>query len=84
MKTTVEISNDLLKRSQQVAKGEGTSLRALLEEGLRLALAARQKRHRPRFSFPTFGSGGLCEEFRDAPWDEIRDAIYRDTNNRAL
>lgn len=81
MKTTVEISDDLLKRSQQVAKKEGTSLRALLEEGLRLALRSRQTRQRHQFQFPAFGKGGLNEEFRDASWDTIREAIYG-TGNR--
>lgn len=82
MKTTVEISDDLLKRSQQIAKREGTTLRAILEEGLRLALKARQTRRPSEFEFPTFGQGGLNEEFRDAPWESIRDAIYRDADRR--
>jgi hypothetical protein len=73
----VEISDDLLKRSQQLAKREGTSLRAILEEGLRLAMKSRQMRQRAQFQFPTFGKDGLNEEFRDASWDAIRDTIYR-------
>lgn len=82
MKTTVEISDDLLKRSQLVAKREGTTLRAVLEEGLRLALKLRQTRQETEFRFPTFGKGGLNQEFRDAPWESIRDAIYRDADRR--
>lgn len=82
MKTTVEISDDLFKRSQQLAKREGTTLRAVLEEGLRLALKSRQSRQPVEFRFPTFGQGGLNEEFRDAPWESMRDAIYRDTDRR--
>jgi hypothetical protein len=82
MKTTVEISDDLFKRSQQIAKREGTTLRAILEEGLRLALRSRQTRQQTEFQFPTFGKDGLNEEFRDAPWESIRDAIYRDTDRR--
>lgn len=78
MKTTVEISDDLLKRTQQAAKSEGTTLRALLEEGLRLALNARQSRRRAQFTFPTFGKGGLRDEFQGASWQEIRDTIYRE------
>ena len=82
MKTTVEISDDLYKRSQQLAKREGTTLRAVLEEGLRLALKARQASQPSAFAFPTFGHGGLNDEFRDAPWESIREAIYRDADRR--
>lgn len=42
MKTTVEISEDLFARSREVAKREGTTLRNLIEEGLRAALARRE------------------------------------------
>jgi hypothetical protein len=41
VKTTVDIADDLLKRSQQLAKREGSTLRAVLEEGLRLVLKDR-------------------------------------------
>lgn len=82
VKTTVEISDDLLKRSHRLAKREGTTLRAILEEGLRLALKARQTRRRPEaFSFPTFGEHGLSEEFSEASWETIRETIYRDGNS---
>jgi hypothetical protein len=82
MKTTVEISDDLLKRSQQIAKKEGTSVRALLEEGLRLALRSRQTRQRHRFQFPLFGKDGLNEEFRDGSWETIRETIYNPSNRK--
>jgi hypothetical protein len=82
VKTTVEISDDLLKRTQRLAKREGTTLRAILEEGLRLALKARQARRRPEaFSFPTFGEDGLNEDFSQASWETIRETIYRDGNS---
>jgi hypothetical protein len=82
VKTTVEISDDLLKRCQLLAKREGTTLRAILEEGLRLALKARETRRRPEaFRFPTFGEGGLSEEYSEASWETIRETIYRDTND---
>jgi hypothetical protein len=34
MKTTVEIAEDLFARTREVAQREGTTLRALIEEGL--------------------------------------------------
>jgi hypothetical protein len=59
MKTTVEISDDLLKRSQRLAKLRGTTLRAILEEGLRLALNAHRQRRAEKFELPTFGESSL-------------------------
>jgi hypothetical protein len=82
MKTTVDIADDLLKRSQQLAKREGSTLRAVLEEGLRLVLKDRRAPGPRTFRFPTFGKGGLNPEFRDADWDKIRTTIYGDETHR--
>jgi len=77
MKTTIEISDDLLQRSRRLARQEGVSLRALVEEGLRMSLAARRQ-HKPKpFHFPVYGKGGMSEEFRSGGWESIRDEIYR-------
>ncbi len=80
MKTTIEVSDDLLARSRAVARQEGTSLRALMEEGLRLALKARETRESEPFHMLTFGgddeAAGRTPEFRDASWEPIRDEIY--------
>jgi hypothetical protein len=78
MKTTVEISDDLLKRTKRAARAEGKTLRQLLEEGLRLALNARGRSPRKKFRMQTFGDGGRTETFRDATWEQTRDEIYRD------
>jgi hypothetical protein len=82
MKTTVDIADDLLKRSQQLAKREGSTLRAVLEEGLRLVLKGRGKRGSRPFRLPTFGKGGLNAEFRDADWEKIRTTIYDDATHK--
>ena len=39
MKTTVDLPDELLREVQQVARAEGTTMRSLLEEGLRAVLA---------------------------------------------
>lgn len=78
MKATVEISGDLLNRARRVARKEGSTLRALIEEGLRLALNTRAKRVAAEFRFPVYGEGGRTDAFRDATWDPIREEIYRD------
>ena len=41
MMTTVELPDDLLERSKALARRDNTTLKPLIEEGLRLALAAK-------------------------------------------
>jgi hypothetical protein len=79
MKTTIEVQDDLLERSKRLARQEGTTLRAVIEEGLQLALRARdqQKRRQP-FSLKPFAGDGLNPEFQSAGWERLRDEIYRD------
>lgn len=76
MKTTIDIADDLFARSRKAAKREGKTLRALMEEGLRLALQARAKKTAPKFHFPVYGSGGMTDEFKNASWADIRNEIY--------
>ena len=79
MKTTIEIQDALLERSKRLARQEGTTLRAVIEEGLQLALRARdQQRRRQPFVVMPFAGDGLTPEFQSAGWERIRDEIYRD------
>lgn len=83
MKTTIEINDELFARSRRAAKREGKTLRALMEEGLRLALQARSAKPAPDFDYPVFGSGGLRDEVQGKGWDALRDTIYETSNRRA-
>ena len=78
MKTTVEISDPLLREVRKLAAREGTTLRALVEQGLRAVLAERVQQKRKPFRFrPIVVIGeGFQPEFEDADWAKIRDAIY--------
>lgn len=77
MKTTIEIADDLFERAQRLARQEKTTFRSLTEQGLRLVLQARQARPRKLPPLVTVRGQGLTDEFRLAPWDRIRDEIYR-------
>ncbi len=77
MKTTIEISDHLLHRSKKVVRQEGGTLRSLVEEGLTLALARREKGTKARVKLVTFRGQGLQPEFRGVSWQKVRDAIYR-------
>ena len=76
MKTTIELPDHLVSQARQIARAEGATLRALVEEGLQHALRVRTQRDNKRLDFPTFGGSGLTEAFRDADWTQVRDEIY--------
>ena len=77
MKTTIEIADDLFERAQRLARKEKMTFRALTEEGLRMVLEEK-KSNKPKKLPPlvTVGGGGLTDEFKNASWEKIRDAIY--------
>jgi putative antitoxin of VapBC-like toxin-antitoxin system len=76
MKTTLDISDPLLKEARKVAARERTTLRALVEQGLRQVVAER-KRHRPfRLRKASFNGRGLRDGLGDAGWERIRDLAY--------
>lgn len=78
MKTTVEVADVLLAEARAVAAKEGTTVRALLEEGLRKALEGRRKKARAfRLRFVTFRGDGLQDEAASGGWERIRDLLYQ-------
>jgi hypothetical protein len=60
MRTTVRLDDELLRRAKAVAARSGRTLTALIEDGLREALARDgRRRERPRATLPTFKGKGL-------------------------
>ena len=76
MKTTVEISDPLLARARQTARREKTTVRQLIEEGLRRVLAERRRRGPFRLRNASFRGDGLQPDVATAGWDRIRDRAY--------
>jgi hypothetical protein len=78
MKTTIQISDSLFKEARKVAHEEGTTLRALVEEGLRKAVSERHRRGSKAFRLrkATFKGKGLQPPLSGAAWDRILDASY--------
>lgn len=76
MKTTIEVAPALLEGAKRLARREGVTLRALIEEGLRGVLAARSSR--PRFQLPdaAFKGRGVRPGVEEGRWTEVRDQIY--------
>lgn len=76
MKTTVEISDVLLADARKVAAREHTTVRALIEEGLRRVTADRAEGKSFKLRKITFGGKGLKPEFSGASWQQLREAAY--------
>jgi CRISPR/Cas system-associated protein Csm6 len=76
MKTTVEIPDSLLEAARKLALREGTTVRALVEEGLRRIVAERKRARVFRLRKATFKGDGLQPHVAGAPWERIRDMAY--------
>ncbi len=76
MKTTVEITDTLLSEAKKVAERDATTLRELIEAGLRREIARRRKPKRFKMRDCSVHGEGLQPEFQGASWEKIRNAIY--------
>lgn len=78
MKTTIDISDSLLKAARQAARRDGTTLRALVEHGLRLALAERRQTTAFDLRDASVDGRGLQPGAEGLSWDELRALAYGD------
>jgi hypothetical protein len=76
MKTTIEISDPLLREAREMAANEGVTLRAVVERGLRRVVDEKKGGKPFKLRDGSVGGNGLQPEFRDAPWERFREAIY--------
>ncbi len=77
MKTTVEISDSLLEEARKLAAREGTTLKALIEQGLRAVVAERRQRVGAfRLRKASFKGDGLQPGVAGAGWERIREMAY--------
>lgn len=76
MKTTVEIADPLLARARRHAAARGTTVRALIEAGLRRVLDEEDRKPQFQLRDVSFEGEGLTPEFADGSWQRIREAIY--------
>jgi hypothetical protein len=76
MKTTIDLSDDLVTRVRSIARKRGITFRAVVEEGLHLMLKAETHPAPKSAPLVTFKGDGLAPEFAGRSWDAIRDAIY--------
>jgi hypothetical protein len=77
MKTTVDISDTLLREARDVAARQGLTLREIVERGLRRVIDETNRPKSFKLRKVGFGGNGLQPEFKDASWEQLRDTIYR-------
>jgi hypothetical protein len=77
MKTTVHIPDSLLEEARKIASQEQTTIKALIEEGLRRTIDDRKHKRAFRLRKATFKGNGLQPDVADASWEKIRDLSYR-------
>jgi hypothetical protein len=76
MKTTIQIPDSLMKEARKLAQREHTTLKSLIEEGLRRVISERKQRNEFRLRKATFRGKGLQIQLEDAEWDRLRDLSY--------
>jgi hypothetical protein len=75
VKTTVEISDALLDEAKRVASRESSTLRELIEEGLRRSIDERRKRKSFRLRRASYRGRGL-QPGVTPEWAQLREAVY--------
>ena len=78
MKTTVEIDDQLLTRAKEAARRRKTTLRRLIEQGLRHELSQKPKAKPYRMKDVSVGGGGLLPGVDLSDPDQFLRAAYGD------
>jgi hypothetical protein len=76
MKTTVELPDRLLQEAKRRALKEGTTVRALIEQGLRTVLEDRKDGRAFVLRDASFRGDGLVAGRSLSDWNAVRDLIY--------
>jgi len=76
MKTTVNLPDELLREAQELAHRERTTLRELIETGLRAVVKQRSTTSRFTLADASVDGKGLQPALRGASWEQIRNTIY--------
>jgi hypothetical protein len=76
MKTTIQIPDSLFDEARQLANREHTTLKALMEQGLRRIIAERKRGSPFHLRKVTFKGQGLHPQLATASWAQIRELSY--------
>jgi hypothetical protein len=76
MKTTVQIPDPFFEEMHSLAHQEKTTMKALIQEGLRRIISERKQAKRFGLRKATFNGHGLHPDLKEASWDQIREKSY--------
>jgi len=76
MKTTVDIPDGLFEEAKKIAQRDQTTLKALIEEGLRRIISEKKQKKQFHLRKATFKGRGLQPHLVGKSWDSIREKIY--------
>ena len=78
MKTTIHIPDALFDETRRIAQEDDTTLKALVEEGLRKVVSDRKLRRGEPFRLrkAAFKGEGLQPHLAGVSWDQILDISY--------
>lgn len=75
MKTTIELPDPLFKQAKRYAEARQITMKALIEQGLRKAMAEQKEEAPFKLRDGSFdGDSGMSPELKS--WEQIRDIIY--------
>ena len=76
MKTTVDIPQPLFDEAKKLAANHRTTVKALVEEGLRHVIGEHQRSGVFRLRKVTFKGEGLQPDMEGVSWEELRERVY--------
>lgn len=76
MKTTIELPDPLFAQARRYADAHNMSMKALIEQGLRTVMAEKKAAKPFKLRDGSVSGQGLSPTWRDAGWEQMRDALY--------
>ncbi len=76
MKTTLDLADPLVTEAKALARKQGVTLRELVEQGLKLALAQRKEPRPFKLRDASVGGHGLQPNAEALSWEQLRALIY--------
>ena len=76
MKTTVDIPQSLLEEAKKLAANHQTTVKALIEEGLRRVIGEHQRTKMFHLRKASFKGEGLQPDMQGTSWEAMRERVY--------